>query len=168
LAPVGLRRSAPGTIAEICPAGLALAGALGARLARQPGAALFIDYGYFPSAPGPTVRAVQGHRPVPPLAGPGAADLSAHVDFAAFAEAARVGGAETHGPMSQGRFLAALGAEARLAALSARATPMQRRALEGGLKRLLDPDAMGDLFKVMALVSPGLPQPAGFEANVEP
>jgi len=111
---------------------------------------------------------VQGHRPVPPLAGPGAADLSAHVDFAAFAEAARVGGAETHGPMSQGRFLAALGAEARLAALSARATPMQRRALEGGLKRLLDPDAMGDLFKVMALVSPGLPQPAGFEANVEP
>jgi len=168
LAPVGLRRSAPGTIAEICPAGLALAGALGARLARQPGAALFIDYGYFPSAPGPTVRAVQGHRPVPPLAGPGAVDLSAHVDFAAFAEAARVGGAETHGPVSQGRFLAALGAEARLAALSARATPMQRRALEGGLKRLLDPDAMGDLFKVMALVSPGLPQPAGFEANVEP
>src|SRR5439155_24246078 len=79
LVPTSLRQSVPGTIAEICPAALALARALGARFARQPGAALFIDYGYFPTASGPTLRAVRQQRPVPVLAAPGTADLSAHV-----------------------------------------------------------------------------------------
>jgi NADH dehydrogenase [ubiquinone] 1 alpha subcomplex assembly factor 7 len=168
LVPERLRYHPPGTIAEICPAALALAGALGARLRRQPGAALFIDYGYFPTAPGPTLRGVYRHHPVPALAAPGTTDLSAHVDFAAFAEAAHASGAETYGPVPQGRFLAALGAQLRLAKLSARATPAQRRVLEDGVKRLLDPGEMGDLFKIMALVSPGVPPPAGFDATAEP
>ena len=123
LVPGSLRQSSPGTVVEICPAALALAGALGSRLARQPGAALFIDYGYFPTAPGPTLRALRRHRPVSVLAAPGTADLSAHVDFAAFAEAAGAAGAAIYVPISQGRFLTALGAGMRLAALSARAAP---------------------------------------------
>jgi NADH dehydrogenase [ubiquinone] 1 alpha subcomplex assembly factor 7 len=162
------RDCAPGTIVEICPAALALAGTLGFRLARQPGAALFIDYGYFPTVPGPTLRALQRHRAVSALAAPGSADLSAHVDFAAFAEAARAAGAEVHGPIGQGRFLNALGAGLRLAALTARAESVQRRSLENGVRRLVDPGEMGDLFKVMALVSPGLPSAAGFDPSVNP
>ena len=59
----------------------------------------------FPDCPGPTLRALQHHRPVCALAAPGTADLSAHVDFAALGEAARAAGAEVHGPISQGRFL---------------------------------------------------------------
>jgi NADH dehydrogenase [ubiquinone] 1 alpha subcomplex assembly factor 7 len=163
LVPEALRNAAtPGTIVEICPAALALAATLGARLACTPGAALLIDYGAFPSAPGPSLRALSGHRAVAPLAAPGSADLSADVDFAAFAEAARAGGAEVHGPVPQSRFLADLGASARLAALSRRATPAQREALQRGVERLLDPDQMGNLFKVMALASPGLPASCGF------
>jgi NADH dehydrogenase [ubiquinone] 1 alpha subcomplex assembly factor 7 len=164
--PGAISDCAPGTIVEICPAALALAGALGSRLTRQPSAALFIDYGYFPTAPGPTLRALQCHRPVSALAAPGTADLSAHVDFAAFVEAAHAGGAQIYGPISQGQFLTALGAGVRLAALSARATPAQRQSLESGVRRLLDPGAMGELFKVVALVSPGLPSPAGFAPSV--
>jgi NADH dehydrogenase [ubiquinone] 1 alpha subcomplex assembly factor 7 len=163
----GPRHCAPGTIAEICPAALALAGALGSRLARQPGAALFIDYGYFPTAPGPTLRALQRHRPVSALLAPGTADLSAHVDFAAFAEAAQAAGAKVYGPISQGRFLTALGAGLRLAALSAQVPPAQRRSLESGVRRLLAADEMGELFKVVALVSPDLPPPAGFDPSVD-
>jgi NADH dehydrogenase [ubiquinone] 1 alpha subcomplex assembly factor 7 len=167
LVPAQLRDHAgPGTVAETCPAALALAAALGARLARQSGAALFIDYGYFPSAPGPTLRALHRHRAVSALAAPGTADLSAHVDFAAFAEAAQAGGAATHGPVPQGVLLAALGATQRAAVLRTRATASQRRALDDGLKRLLDPSEMGALFKAIALVSPGLPPPPGFETGL--
>ena len=98
----------------------------------------------------------------PSLDGPGSADLSAHVDFAAVAAAAGAAGAEVYGPVPQGQFLAALGAEARLAALSARADPTTQIELAGGLERLIDPAQMGNLFKVLALTSPGLPAPAGF------
>ena len=163
LVPEPLRSTAPpGAVAEICPSALALAAALGRRLAREPGAALIVDYGTFPSIPGPSLRAVRRHHPIPVLADPGTADLSAHVDFTALAEAARAAGAAVWGPVPQGRFLAALGAEARLAALAARATPAQRRDLASGVRRLLDPREMGTLFKALAFASPGLPAPPGF------
>src|SRR5204863_7345715 len=122
---------------------------LGERLATRPGAALFVDYGYFPSTPGPTLAAMRRHRAAPVLDDPGGADLSAHVDFAAFAAAARGTGAVVHGPVAQGRFLAALGAEARRAALSVGAHQAQRAALTSGLERLIDPAQMGNLFKVL-------------------
>jgi NADH dehydrogenase [ubiquinone] 1 alpha subcomplex assembly factor 7 len=156
------RAAPPGAVAELCPAALGLAAALGARLRRQPGAALFIDYGYGAQAPGPSLGAVREHRSAALLHNPGSADISAHVDFAAFAEAARGPGADTHGPVPQGRFLAALGAAARLEALRGRATPEQRQVLESGVARLLDPAQMGTLFQVIALTSPGLPPPPGF------
>ena len=161
LVPPGLRDAPPGTVVEICPAAAALAASLGKRLACRPGLALFVDYGYFPSRPGASLAAVRRHRAASILDAPGEADLSAHVDFAAFAEAASASGAASHGPVTQRDFLLALGAEARLAALSRRATPAQREALEGGLARLIDPAQMGNLFKVLALTSPGLPPPAG-------
>ena len=167
LVPAALREHPPGTVLEICPAAAALAAALGKRLVRRPGAALFIDYGSFPSAPGPSLAAVRRHAAVSVLDEPGSADLSAHVDFAAFAEAAGAAGAAVHGPVPQGRFLQALGAEARLSALAARATPAQRATLESGLARLIDPAEMGNLFKALALISPGLPAPAGFASGVE-
>jgi SAM-dependent MidA family methyltransferase len=167
LVPEGLRDSAEeGAVVEICPAALALAAALGARFSRQAGAALFIDYGYSPSAPGPTLRALCQHRAVSELADPGTADLSAHVDFAAFAEAARSGGAETYGPVPQVRLLTELGAVERTAALRKRATPGQQQALDRGTERLLDPIGMGTVFKAVAVVSPGLPAPPGFETRL--
>lgn len=168
LVPPTLRHEPPGTIVEVCPAAAALAAAIGERLARHSGAALFIDYGFFPSRPGPTLAALRNHAPVAVLDEPGNADLSAHVDFAAFAETARAAGAAVHGPVPQGRFLALLGAKTRLSTLSAGADPAQRAELGAGLARLIDPAGMGTLFQGLALTSPGLPAPAGFEQLAGP
>jgi NADH dehydrogenase [ubiquinone] 1 alpha subcomplex assembly factor 7 len=162
LVPAGLRGSPPGTVVEICPAAAALVAALGARLVREPGAALFIDYGYFPSRPGPTLAAMRLHRAAGVFDDPGEADLSAHVDFATLAAQATAAGATVYGPQPQGRFLRMLSAEARLASLLAHAAPAERPLLETGLARLLDDGQMGDLFAALALTSPGLPAPAGF------
>jgi NADH dehydrogenase [ubiquinone] 1 alpha subcomplex assembly factor 7 len=162
LVPPLRRDAAPGTIVELCPAAATLATALAERLVRQPGAAWFVDYGYAGVAPGATLAAIELHRPAGLLDRPGRSDLSAHVDFAAFASAARAAGAAVHGPVAQGDFLTALGAEARLAALRRRASPAQRAVLESGYKRLIDPQEMGTLFKAIAVTSPGLPAPAGF------
>jgi NADH dehydrogenase [ubiquinone] 1 alpha subcomplex assembly factor 7 len=162
LVPPDRRDAAPGTIVELCPAAATLAAEVAQRLSRHPGAALFVDYGYAKSRTGSTLAAVGGHQAAGLLEAPGTADLSAHVDFAVVAAAARGGGADVYGPVSQGDFLTVLGAELRLAALLRQAAPGQRPALEAGLRRLIDPAEMGTLFKVLAVTSPGLPAPAGF------
>jgi NADH dehydrogenase [ubiquinone] 1 alpha subcomplex assembly factor 7 len=167
LVPRPLRDSPPGTIVEICPAGAALAAALGAWLSKEPGAALFVDYGYCSSRAGSTLAAVRRHRPEGVLDAAGEADLSAHVDFAGFAAAAAAEGAVVYGPVAQGRFLQALGAEARLTALMAHASEEQRQLLASGFARLIDPGQMGKLFKALAVTSPGVPAPAGFEQPME-
>jgi NADH dehydrogenase [ubiquinone] 1 alpha subcomplex assembly factor 7 len=155
-------RQRAGPAAEVSPVGLALAGDIGRRLAAQGGAALVIDYGSSQSLPGESLQAVRQHQPVDPLAEPGAADLSAHVDFAALVRAAEAAGAKAHGPLPQGEFLMRLGLDARAASLRARATPEQARDIDTARRRLLDAREMGTLFKALALSAPGLPIPPGF------
>jgi NADH dehydrogenase [ubiquinone] 1 alpha subcomplex assembly factor 7 len=156
------QRTAPvGAIAEVSPAAIALAAEI-ARRAVAGGAALVIDYGPAASAAGDSLQAVRQHRPVDPLAAPGEADLTAHVDFAALARAAREAGAAVHGPLPQGTFLARLGLEMRAATLLRAATGAQARDIRAAVARLLDPGEMGTLFKALAIVAPSLPVPPGF------
>ncbi|CAA7619657.1 conserved hypothetical protein [Magnetospirillum sp. LM-5] len=149
-----------GAIAETCPAGRTLAAAIGARIARQPGLALIIDYGHPRSALGETLQAVSRHRFHPVLEDPGSADLTAHVDFEALARAAMP--ARAWGTVTQGEFLKRLGIETRAALLAQAAGPKARADIAGQLRRLIDADEMGTLFKALALAHPALPAPPGF------
>ncbi len=168
LVPVMLRdRAAVGSVVEVSPVSCAVARLIGARLAAHPGAALFIDYGYgHGPAVGDTLQALRRHAFAPVLDDPGEADITAHVDFAALAAAARSAGAEAFGTVEQGDWLAALGIRQRAAALSAKANAAQAADIRSALARLVDADQMGRLFKLLALTSPGaFPDggaPAGF------
>jgi NADH dehydrogenase [ubiquinone] 1 alpha subcomplex assembly factor 7 len=168
LIPHPLASAAPGSVAEVCPAALALVAAVGERLKHSGGAALFIDYGHSTSACGDTLQAVRGHAYHHALIDPGSADLTAHVDLAAFAAAARAAGAGVHGPVSQRDFLLALGIEARAARLLERATPVQAATIGSSVHRLIDGEEMGTLFKVIALTRADAPTPAGFPETAAP
>jgi NADH dehydrogenase [ubiquinone] 1 alpha subcomplex assembly factor 7 len=152
----------PGTVREVSPAAIDLAARLGRRIAMQGGAALLIDYGYGEGT-GDTVQALRGHRRHDVLRDPGEADITAHVDFAAIAAAAASAGARIDGPTAQGDFLRRLGIEARAERLLASASPEEAATVAAGLRRLIDPDAMGRLFKVMAIADPALPPFPGFD-----
>ncbi len=147
---------------EICIPGIALAGEIGARLAADGGAALIIDYGAARPHGEPTFQAVRDHARHEVLAAPGDADLTAHVDFAALAGAARASGAKAWGPVPQGAFLTGLGIDARARALGANASPAQAEAIGAAATRLCDPAQMGTLFKALALTHPALDPPGGF------
>jgi NADH dehydrogenase [ubiquinone] 1 alpha subcomplex assembly factor 7 len=163
-APADLALEAPGgAIRETRPAADALAGEVARRLAAHGGAALFIDYGYFPSACGDTLQAVRRHHGHDVLADPGCADLTAHVDFAAFAEVAADAGARVWGPVAQGAFLSALGIEARAQKLIVHADATQALLIRSGCRRLVDPAEMGTLFKALGLTARDVPPPAGFQ-----
>lgn len=161
----GLAGAPAGAIVERAPAREALAAAVAGRVAADGGAALIVDYGHAAPGLGDTLQAVRRHRPHPVLGDPGEADLTAHVDFPALARAARRRGARVFGPVAQGRFLQALGIEARALRLRRRANAEQAAAIDSGLRRLTAPDGMGTLFKALALAHPALPPPPGFEAS---
>ncbi|MCW9034951.1 MAG: class I SAM-dependent methyltransferase [Rhodospirillales bacterium] len=151
-----------GDVAEVCPAGLSLGKQIGERLAAFGGGGLLIDYGYSPSGFGDTFQAVKDHKFHPVLETPGQADLTAHVDFSMIGEAATQGGGKVYGTLSQGEFLQRLGIETRAQTLLKTANGKQRKVIESGLHRLIDPKEMGTLFKVLALGDPSLQTLPGF------
>jgi SAM-dependent MidA family methyltransferase len=75
---------------------------------------------------------------------------------------ARGAGAEVQGPVTQGAFLSALGLFQRTERLAARRTPAEAAMLAAAAVRLAGPAAMGALFKVLSVCSPGAPALPGF------
>ncbi len=161
--PASLTGATPGTIFEFSPESRSFAEWVAARLARDGGAALFVDYGHAPSAAGDTLQAVRRHAYTDPLANPGDADLTAHVDFDALGRRIRAGGARTYGPVPQRQFLISLGILQRTEQLTRNAAPDAAQSVLAATKRLIDPDEMGNLFKVLAATGPAAASPPAFE-----
>ena len=155
--PVLLPPAGPGAIFELCPA---IPGLCAELAARAPVAALFIDYGHARSGHGDTLQAVAAHRFTDPLAAPGEADITAHVDFEALVREARTAGLAAGAIVTQRDLLFRLGLVARAEAL-ARANPQRFETLRAGVERLIDsaPTGMGQLFKALVLHTPGLSLP---------
>jgi NADH dehydrogenase [ubiquinone] 1 alpha subcomplex assembly factor 7 len=153
-----LADTGPGEMVEVCPAAGPIMADLSARIDRHGGLALVVDYGGWGSR-GDTLQALRGHAFADPLAEPGLADLTAHVDFRALAQAAQV----PHRLVDQGSFLERLGITSRAQALAARLSGPALDAHVAAHRRLTHPSEMGSLFRVLALHAPGSPAPAGTE-----
>lgn len=153
----------PGDVVELCPAAPGIMAAVAGRIARHGGAALIVDYGGWRSL-GDTLQALREQAFDDPLAHPGEADLTAHVDFEPLARAATPAGAAVSRLVPQGALLERLGIAARVARLARDLGPEGREALEAAHRRLTDPQEMGTLFQALAVFPPGAAPPPGFEA----
>ncbi len=164
LLPADAAAAPDGAVVELAPARSALMARIAARLAEHGGAALIVDYGYARPAVGDTLQALRRHAPEDPLAHPGEADLTAHVDFAALASVARSAGLAAR-LRPQGEFLLAMGLLERAGRLGAAAEPSVRDALQAAVERLAGPDQMGTLFKVLAVAPAGVRLPVFDQAG---
>ena len=144
---------ASGTVMEHSPASRNVMRSISNHIHAHGGAALIVDYGYLGEAHRDTLQAVKSHLFHPVLESPGDADITAHVDFQSLMDIARGEGNCVHGMATQGEFLRRMGAELRLEMLLRQANPEQKAKLISGLERLISPQAMGDLFKVIAITS---------------
>lgn len=148
-----------GDLVEFCSAGQQAAETIGERIAKHGGTALIVDYGDWRSQ-GDTFQALENHTAVDPLDRPGKADLTAHVDFEALAEATP----SRHSRLTpQGVFLERLGITARAQAL---AKNLSGDALQNHItahRRLTHGDEMGTLFKVLAFYPDGAAPPPGLD-----
>lgn len=150
------RHAPAGAVVEDClPARRAVA-EVANRINRHGGVAYWIDYGGWRSQ-GDTLQALRSHLPDDPLAHPGEADLTAHVDFEPLAALSQACAWDT-----QGAVLLRLGIDARADRLARNLTGAALESHRAAHRRLTHPEEMGSVFKVLAMTSAGAPQPPGF------
>jgi SAM-dependent MidA family methyltransferase len=151
--------TAPGDVVELCPAAQPVTAEIGRRIAARGGAALIVDYGGWRSR-GDTLQAVRGHAFDDPLAHPGEADLTAHVDFEALARAAVPAAHSALVP--QGVLLDRLGIAHRAERLARTLSGGALAAHQAALRRLTHPEEMGRVFQSLALFPAGGPVPPAY------
>ncbi len=148
-----------GDVVETCPSAGPIAAEVGRRIDAHGGAALVVDYGGWRSA-GDTLQAVRGHAYDDPLAHPGEADLTAHVDFEALARAAAP--AAHSALVAQGVLLERLGITERARALAARLDGPALEAHIAAHRRLTHPEEMGRVFQSLAIFPRTVQPPPGY------
>ena len=112
--------------------------------------ALIIDYGETFGF-GDTLQAIRSHTPEFILDNPGESDLSSHVNFSILAKVALERDLFVSPIIEQFKFLKNLGIENRLDQLIKLNTEKKIESEINGIKKLIDPESMGTLFKVLAI-----------------
>jgi SAM-dependent MidA family methyltransferase len=154
-----LADTSDGDLVETCAPARPILREIGSRIGAYGGAALIFDYGGWHSL-GDTLQALKGHAPDDPLAHPGAADLTAHVDFEALALAAPEVRASPLLP--QGLVLQRLGIDQRAETLARGLTGAALASHRAAHRRLTHPAEMGTVFRTMGLTPKGAPLPPGY------
>ncbi|KAG1455767.1 hypothetical protein G6F46_003790 [Rhizopus delemar] len=153
---------------EISPDSWQLIDKIAKYLERNGGSGLAIDYGQ-DYIQGHTLRAIKNHQIIHPMSDPGTADLSADVDFSFLKQTIRERSDITaYGPITQSNFLQALGIHTRVEKLFRNAkSSASRKAILDGAERLMDPEEMGRIYKVLAFSNDSQSttsvRPVGFE-----
>jgi SAM-dependent MidA family methyltransferase len=159
--PASVRDAPNGSIIEVNGGATEIVRRIASRIADTGAVALIVDYGHTQTAAGDTLQAMKNNAFADPLAEPGDADLTAHVDFTALAAAARETGARVLGPVSQGDFLATLGLHGRADRLK-HDNPEHTTEIDAAVERLTGPQQMGTLFKVLGVYEGTHALPPGF------
>ena len=114
------------------------------------GILLVVDYGNI-SGVGDTLQAVNKHKFKSVLEKPGQNDLSSHVNFKLLKEIAGKKNLYVSPVREQRNFLLELGIKERLRSLTKNVSSAVAETVNSEVKRLIDPDKMGSLFKVIAI-----------------
>ena len=126
------------------------------RFDKNPGRALFIDYGPEETEFGDTLQALKRHKKIGVFDAPGDCDLTARVDFGTIKEFAENINLAVTAPIAQNQLLSRLGIEVRAVTLS-KSNPSSKAKLTRQLERLMNHDQMGHLFKAICFQSKSLP-----------
>lgn len=152
-------RAEDGAVVEESPTSVDIFKSIANHIQNYGGAALIIDYGYdIPLGERkttqyiPTLQAIKSHKFQPIIATLGEADLSAHVDFDALKRSLLVSKVKAFGTINQRDFLINSGLMMRYEMLLNRCNTQEEKiVLTNQVSRLVSPEHMGELFKVLML-----------------
>ncbi len=154
-----LKDTSEGDIVEIRTGALGFIQGILDKIKKYGGIFLIIDYGESQSL-GDTFQALEANQYANPLANPGSADLTSHVDFGALVK--DIDDISVSPLLGQGKFLQNLGILQRSQILAKNLTGEELEIHRKAIDRLISPHQMGNLFKVMAIYANRQPLPQGF------
>jgi len=152
-----------GELIELCPPIFQIIDQIKPLFQSHPGRALFIDYGPETTEFGDTLQALKRHKKIGVFDLPGESDLTARVNFGQLKDAATQSGLAPSAIITQSELLSKLGIEMRAVTLT-RSKPDAKPKIIRQLRRLMDSEEMGQLFKAICISANGLPSPLGFRA----
>jgi len=113
------------------------------------GALLIFDYGYISNKNKNTLQSVKNHQYNNILSNTGNSDITSHINFRLFSEILKKNNLEVKKITSQNEFLQKMGIVERANILSKNMTFKSKANMYYRLKKLLNPNEMGELFKVL-------------------
>ena len=126
------------------------------------GGLLTFDYGYTIKKNQNTLQAVRKHNYLDPFFKPGNSDITSHVNFKLFKEILNKNNLDVKKITEQSEFLKKIGILERANILSKKMTFKEKANMFYRLKRLLNPQEMGVLFKVIFAQKKGINFSLGF------
>ena len=109
-----------------------------------------------------TLQALKKHKYLNPFFKPGNSDITSHVNFKLFEEILNKNNLDVKKITKQSEFLKKIGILERANILSKKMTFKEKANMFYRLKRLLGPQEMGDLFKVIFAQKKGINFSLGF------
>jgi len=113
------------------------------------GSILTCDYGYIESSGKNTLRAIEKHKFKNIFLQPGSSDISSHINFKLFSEILKKNNLDVKKIITQSEFLQKMGIIKRANILSKRMTFKSKTNMYFRLKKLLDSNEMGNIFKIL-------------------
>ena len=141
------------SIIEISPSGEECLKKLSSVLLKYNGLLILIDYGSFVNKGHSTIQSVKNHKKTNLFENIGEQDITYMIDFSYYKRLFESLTLKAYGPFTQKDFLKSIGIN-ELKDKLIKKTPENKTAnIESGLKRLIDNNEMGNLFKVLIVSS---------------
>jgi len=137
-----------GDIFECSPSAINFMDQLSKSIKQTKGLALIIDYGYIKNEFKNTLQALKNHQYCDILKEVGRCDITALVNFSTLQKIAQKNHLQTS-LITQREFLQTLGVEMRREKLLLKKNTKQGGQINSAINRLIDPEQMGELFKVL-------------------
>ena len=132
------------------------------KINRFDGGLLTFDYGYKNKKRQNTLQSVKNHKKINLLFKPGHSDITSHLNFKLFKEILKKNNLNVTKITNQGEFLKKLGILERANILSQKMTFKEKANMFYRLKRLVNSDEMGNIFKVLFAQTKGKKFSLGF------
>jgi cyclopropane-fatty-acyl-phospholipid synthase len=150
---IGFKISKNQKIIEFSPLTIKLMKQISKKLINKNGGLLIIDYGYLNNSMMDSLQAVKNHKKVNILKNYGSTDITYKISFKTIEKISKYLHLKSQGITTQRKFLLKLGILERAEIISKKLPFSKKADIYFRLKRLIDKNQMGELFKVMLITN---------------